>query len=132
MKEIRYPSGAIVSCGDLVWWNGGKNVGVVTAVYNKKEAIEQLAIQEPCLEISNELSSPREGGNGVVYPATSLSEEGIEKLTFDEEDEVRDVVQKEIARGRCRVSLVFDSDRAILAGKSGSRVSRLMPHSLPE
>jgi len=131
MKDIKYPSGTVVCCGDLVWWNGGKNVGLVTAIYDESEARQQLAIQESCLEISNEISTPRQGGGGVIYRTSSLSEDGIEKLTLDEEAEVRTIVQRETVRGRCRVSLEFDSDRAIMIGEGGSRVSRLIVHSLP-
>ena len=110
MKALRYPSGAIASVGDLVWWNGGKSVGRVVNLYNELDAAHQLDINESCVEISNDLSLPKPERNGVIYPESSFSDDGIDRLKPSQEEEVKRLLREELEGGADHVWFEFDAN----------------------
>ena len=88
MSIDTYPSGKKVSRGDLVWWNGGKSIGVIVSIYDKSMAHNILGLRKECVMISNSISLGVDNNDGIIYDFDNFIEDGIEKLTDSVKDEI--------------------------------------------
>ena len=90
---MKYPDGTLIAVHDLVWWNGGIGIGHITAVFESAEECLQVGLSEPSIFICYDGSDSNDGAS-VIYPERAFVEDGIGRLTKEEEAEVADVISR--------------------------------------
>ncbi len=76
---MRYPDGAIVCLGDLIWWNEGTQKGKVALIVETKEKQLEWGLSENGIFISVNYSN-EELSADVFYSEDSFDDEGIGKV----------------------------------------------------
>lgn len=89
--RMRYPDGSTVKLGDLVWWDEGNSVGRIIDIHETKEQCANWGVEEPGVAICYDGAGM--GGLFVGCPQRAFPEEGIRRLTTEEEGEVDGVRQ---------------------------------------
>ena len=77
--------------GDLVWWDDENAIGRIIEIHETKEECTNRGDEDPGVAICYDGSGI--GGLFIGYPQRAFAEEGIRRLTPDEEREVNNVFQ---------------------------------------
>lgn len=88
---MRYSDGSTVRLGDLVWWDEENSIGRIIGIHETEEQCANWGIDGPGVAICYDGSGI--GGLFIGYPRRAFAEEGIRRLTTDEEGEVDSVLQ---------------------------------------
>ena len=88
---MKYPDGSTVRLGDLVWWDEGNSIGRIIGINETKEECTNWGVEDPGVAICYDGSGI--GGLFIGYPQRAFAEEGIRRLTLEEERKLDDVFQ---------------------------------------
>ena len=83
---MKYCDGSTISLRDLVWWDEEDSIGRIIDIWETKEQCEKWGAEEPGIAICYDGSET--GGLFVGCPQRAFAEEGIRRLTDEEEIEV--------------------------------------------
>lgn len=86
---MRYRDGTTVRVGDLVWLNGGTELGYVQVVAESKEEYEGWGLSSPHIFVANLHPFDPTIKTGIAHAEESLNDEGIGLLTAVESAEFR-------------------------------------------
>jgi len=88
---MKYPDGSTVRLEELVWWDEEKSIGRIIGIHETKEQCMNWGVEDPGVAICYDGSGM--GGLFIGYPHRAFVEEGIRRLTTEEEVEVDRVLQ---------------------------------------
>jgi len=88
---MKYPDGSTVRLGDLVWWDEESSIGRIIGIHETKEQCANWGVEDPGVAICYDGSGM--GGLFIGYPQRAFVEEGIRRLTTEEDAEVDRVLQ---------------------------------------
>ncbi len=83
---MEYPDGRPVRVGDHIWWNEGTSIGFVQTIVEGKDDEERWGLDGPHILISGYHPRDRNDAGYVAYAPSDFSDEGIEPLSFEEEE----------------------------------------------
>jgi len=82
---MEYPDGTLVNVGDHIWWNEGTCIGFVGTIIEGKDEEATWGLDEPHILISGYHPRNTEDAGYVAYSPTDFADEGIGRLTDEEE-----------------------------------------------
>ena len=104
---MKYPDGTSVNVGDHIWWNEGTCVGFVGTIIEGKDDEEAWGLDEPHILISGYHPMDPDDAGWVAYPPSDFADEGIGRLTVEEESLLASAVDQVSAMpGYCEPFLV--------------------------
>lgn len=83
---MKYPDGTAVCVGDHIWWNEGSTIGFIDTIVEGKEVEKEWGFDEPHILITGFHPYNPYNGGYVAYAVSDFSDEGISKLTSEEEN----------------------------------------------
>jgi hypothetical protein len=90
---MKYQDGTSVCLGDHIWWNEGSCIGYISAVVETQDDQQAWEFEEPHFLIScNHPYNPDNAGE-VAYSVEDIEDEGIERLTPEEEDNLARAIE---------------------------------------
>jgi len=85
---MNYPDGTTVNLGDHIWWNEGNSIGFVRIIIDGKNDEKIWGFDEPHILISGYHPKDPTDAGYVAYPPSNFADEGIERLTPEEEEQL--------------------------------------------
>ena len=95
---MEYPDGTPVNVGDHIWWNEGGCIGFVRTIIEGQSDEKAWGLDEPHILISGYHPRNPEDAGYVSYPPSYFVDEGIGRLTGNEEEMLAPAIAE--VRGR--------------------------------
>jgi hypothetical protein len=99
---MEYPDGTSVNVGDHIWWNEGTSIGFVRTIVESKDDVKAWGLDEPHILISGYHPTDPDDAGYVAYSPSDFADEGIGRLTPDEEEMLAQAVAEVRSHSRFR------------------------------